>query len=119
MGIAWAALTSSQARSPGYLSPAVGRGDTDAPARASGSASGGASVNDESQVLAPIDVRAVDFYGDQIAGAVVEGGEIYVPLRPICEYLGLSWGSQRNRIARDEVLQDAVRGVFITNTPGP
>lgn len=75
-------------------------------------------MSDPSQALIPTDIRAVDFYGDQVTGAVVASGEIYVPLRPICEYLGLAWGSQRNRIARDEVLHDQVRGVFITNTPG-
>ncbi len=35
---------------------------------------------------------------------------LYVPVRPICENLGLSWGSQRNRIYRDEVLRDELRG---------
>lgn len=72
--------------------------------------------------LVPIDTRSVDFYGDTILGALVriEGvGEpqIYVPLRPICEYLGLSWASQFNRIKRDEVLDESLRGVFITKTP--
>jgi hypothetical protein len=75
-------------------------------------------MSDQSQALVPTDVRSVDFYGDQVTGAVVASGTIYVPLRPICEYLGLSWGSQRNRIARDDVLHDQIRGVFITNTPG-
>lgn len=74
-----------------------------------------------SEALSPVEVRTVDFYGDQIAGALVrsdDAEQIYVPVRPICEYLGLSWGSQRNRIIRDEVLAESVRGVFITNTPG-
>jgi hypothetical protein len=75
-------------------------------------------MSDETQTLTPADVRTVDFYGDQVIGAVVGSGEIYVPVRPICEYLGLSWGSQRNRILRDDVLVGALRGVFITNTPG-
>lgn len=70
--------------------------------------------------LVPSEVRAVDFYGDEITGALVGAGDeatIYVPVRPICDYLGLSWGSQRNRLYRDEVLREGVRGVFITNTP--
>ena len=77
----------------------------------------------EETALTPLETRAVDFYGDSILGALVQveaEGEprIYVPVRPICEALGLSWGSQRNRIARDEVLRDGARGVFIMNTPG-
>lgn len=65
--------------------------------------------------------REIDFYGDQIIAALVpEPGQaqpaIYVPVRPICEYLGVSWGSQLNRINRDPVLREAVRSVFVTNT---
>ena len=75
----------------------------------------------ESQSLVPLDERSVAFYGDALIGVLVEiAGErrIYVPVRPICENLGLSWGSQRNRIYRDEVLHEELRGVFIMNTPG-
>ncbi|HEX5690213.1 MAG TPA: phage antirepressor N-terminal domain-containing protein, partial [Roseiflexaceae bacterium] len=70
--------------------------------------------------LVPMEVRSVEFYGDELIGALVQAGaepQIYVPIRPICDYLGLSWGSQRNRIYRDDVLRESVRGVFITNTP--
>jgi hypothetical protein len=76
----------------------------------------------ESQALVPVDERSVDFYGDAIIGVLIEetDGErrIYVPVRPICENLGLARGSQRNRIYRDNVLREELRGVFITNTPG-
>ena len=44
-------------------------------------------------------------------------GSIYVPVRRLCDNLGLTWGSQYNRINRDEVLAEAVQGVFITKTP--
>jgi hypothetical protein len=74
----------------------------------------------EEQALIPIETREVLFYGDSLVGAlVVVDGErrIYVPVRPLCRYLGLAWGSQRNRITRDAVLRTEVRGVFITNTP--
>lgn len=73
----------------------------------------------ESQALIPVDERSVDFYGDEIAGALVEiNGErrIYVPLRPICRYLGLDWSAQRQRIMRDEVLAGEVRFVVMTPT---
>lgn len=71
--------------------------------------------------LLPIHEQRVEFYGDAIIGVLVESGDerrIYVPVRLICENLGLSWGSQRNRIYRDEVLREELRGVFIMNTPG-
>ena len=76
-------------------------------------------MSDESQALIPADVRMVEFYGDQITGAVIRSGnmsEIYVPVRPICENLGLSWAGQRERMMRDEVLAEAVRFVRVTRT---
>jgi P22_AR N-terminal domain/ORF6C domain len=71
------------------------------------------------QALIPIEVREVEFYGDQIAGALVRVGDeaqVYVPVRPICDYLGLSWSGQRERIMRDEVLAEAVQFVRVTRT---
>lgn len=56
----------------------------------------------------------------QVTAALVkveQQQEVYVPLRPICEYLGLSGIGQRERIGRDEVLRDALKGVGVTRTP--
>lgn len=76
-------------------------------------------MTDSSRALVPIDERTIDFYGDEIAGVIIEeGGErrIYVPVRPICDYLGLSWSGQRERMMRDEVLAESVRFVRVTRT---
>lgn len=65
-------------------------------------------------VLIPTEERRVKFYDDEIVATVVAGDvqpEIYVPLRPICDHLGLSWNGQRERIRRDPVLADALRVV--------
>lgn len=70
-------------------------------------------------VLVPIDERNVDFYGDEIVTALVKIEDqtlAYVPLRPICEYLGLSWSGQRQRINRDPVLAQEMRFVRVTHT---
>lgn len=70
--------------------------------------------------LVPLEERTVEFHEDTIRAAAVEvAGErcIYVPVRPIVEYLGLDWSAQRQRIMRDEVLAEAVQGVVITTTP--
>jgi hypothetical protein len=75
----------------------------------------------DSEALTPDEVRTVEFYGDTIIGALVHiNGEahIYVPLRPFCDFLGLSWSGQRQRTMRDEVLSTIVRGVCVTHTPG-
>ena len=41
---------------------------------------------------------------------------VYIPLRPLCQFMALSWPSQRNRIYRDDVLKPCV---FIKNTQLP
>ena len=76
-------------------------------------------AGDTTSAIIPSDVRTVEFYGDAITSALVGAGDearIYVPLRPICGYLGLDWSAQRQRIMRDEVMRDEVRFVVITPT---
>jgi hypothetical protein len=71
------------------------------------------------QALIPVEQKFVDFYGDEITAVLTEENEkrqIFVPVRPICDYLGLSWSGQRERINRDPVLSDAVRFVRVTRT---
>lgn len=70
--------------------------------------------------LVPIEQKQVVFYDDDLTAVLVQDegrGQVYVPVRPICELLGISWPSQRNRIDRDPVLSTVKRGVVITNTP--
>src|SRR3712207_3198976 len=67
--------------------------------------------------LVPQLQKVVHFYDDPITVALV-ADDIYVPLRPIVEALGLSWGSQRNRVQRDEVLASQVRQVTMAGADG-
>lgn len=63
--------------------------------------------------------RVVDFYGDPIRGLIVLAEDqptVYVPLRPICGYLGLDWSAQYRRLHRDPVLCDVVCSVALTAT---
>lgn len=69
--------------------------------------------------LVPVEQKQVLFYEDEITAVVVEqAGErqIFVPLRPICDYLGLDWSAQSRRIHRDPVLSKHARFVAITAT---
>lgn len=78
-------------------------------------------AEEKAQALVPIAEKQVEFYGDELTAVLIESGgkrEIYVPVRPIAEYMGLTWGSQYNRLQRDPILSDVLRGVFITKTPG-
>ena len=75
-------------------------------------------LSDE-QALIPIEERQVDFYGDDIIAVLVDvNGEehVYIPVRPICTYLGLSWSGQSERIKRDLVLSEEARFVRVTRT---
>lgn len=71
------------------------------------------------KALAPIEQKEVAFYEDTVTAVLVEerGGEtVYVPVRPICELLGIDWSSQRRRINRDAVLDRKVRSVVVMTT---
>lgn len=71
----------------------------------------------EEQALVPPTLREVNFYGDNLAIAVINN-EAFVALRPIVEYLGMSWGSQRNRLFRDEVLTHHSTTIKMTGADG-
>jgi len=69
--------------------------------------------------LVPIEQKTVVFYDDEITAVVAEAnGEriIYVPLRPICDYLGLDWSAQTRRINRDQILTEVAMSVAVTAT---
>jgi hypothetical protein len=69
----------------------------------------------EEKALVPTTTQEVDFYGDPITVAIVND-TAYVPLRPICDYLGLSWSGQRERTTRDLVLKEEVALVRVTRS---
>ncbi|MCA9933351.1 MAG: ORF6C domain-containing protein [Anaerolineales bacterium] len=72
-----------------------------------------------SNELQVIEQREVLFEGDSvIAVAVQEDGErkIYIPVRQICDLLGVAWSPQLRRINRDAVLSQKTRFVTVTVT---
>ena len=79
-------------------------------------------MTDESTALVPVEEKVVEFYEDEVMAVAVEvegRRRIYVPIRPIVEYLGLDISGQLQRIRRDAILSDAIAGVVITTTPDP
>ncbi len=57
--------------------------------------------------LVPVEQRTVIFYDDELTAVVVDvdGRQVvYVPIRPICDFLGVDWSAQRQRINRDPIL---------------
>ena len=73
------------------------------------------------KALVPVEQKQVLFYEDTIVAVVVQHRnrqQVYVPLRPICDLLGLNWSAQTRRLRRDPVLTDEVQGVAVMATPG-
>ena len=68
------------------------------------------------EALVPVEQKEVVFYEDTIVAVRVAYGGVYVPIRPLCELLGVSWTGQRRRINRDAVLSQEVRSVNVTFT---
>lgn len=71
------------------------------------------------KALVPVIQKEVAFYDDVLTAVLVEvNGEeqIYVPLRPICDYLGLSYTGQRDRVRRDPVLSENVHQIRISRS---
>lgn len=79
-------------------------------------------MSSESKTLVPVEQKQVVFYEDEVTAVMVELAgklEVYVPIRPICELLGVDWPSQYRRINRDPVLSSKLTGVVVTTTPDP
>ena len=83
---------------------------------------GSVNVTDSSNeppqnALIPIEERAIEFYEDNLVAVAVEiEGErkIFVPIKPISDYLGLTWSGQYERLERDAVLSEAKRLIRVT-----
>lgn len=75
--------------------------------------------NEDDKALVPVEQRDIDFYGDVITAVMVEvdGRQVvYIPIRPICDYLGVSWQGQNRRLNDDEVLSAVSMSINITLT---
>jgi len=69
--------------------------------------------------LIPLQVSQISFYGDELLVVLAEvNGErlVMVPLRQFCEYLGVDWPGQYQRVKRDEILAREMMSVVITQT---
>ena len=71
-----------------------------------------------SSVLQPVEQKIIVFYDDEITAVVIEGNEreVYIPLRPLVDALGLAWSGQFERLQRDPVLSEIAMSVRVTRT---
>ena len=73
------------------------------------------------QALTPTEQRTVMFYDDELTAVVVEESGrsvIYVPIRPLCDFLGVDRRGQQQRIERDAVLSEVSQMMTITSSGG-
>ena len=63
--------------------------------------------------LVPAEQKQVMFYEDEVTAVRMADGSVYVPIRPLCDYLGLNWSGQRQRIHRDTILDEVSRECVI------
>lgn len=70
----------------------------------------------ESKSLVAVEQREVAFYEDTVVAVRLTSGDVYVPIRPICDNLGVTLAGQRERINRDPVLAEVVTSVSVTLT---
>jgi hypothetical protein len=73
-------------------------------------------MSENEQALTPIEERTLEFYDDELLAVKMVDGAVYVPVRRLCDNLGLAWPGQYERIQRDEILSEAVKTVRVTRT---
>lgn len=69
---------------------------------------------EQEQALLVQEQRQVAFYGDEVTAVRADNGVVYVPLRPLCDIIGVDWSAQYRRIKRDLVLNQVAISVAIT-----
>lgn len=67
----------------------------------------------QDKALIPTEQRAIDFYGDELIAVLIDDMP-YIPIAPICDFLGVSWSGQSERIRRDAVLSEAALSLRVT-----
>jgi hypothetical protein len=80
--------------------------------------SGGQAQRAGDTALVATDLRHVVIEGDDILAARVDAGDIYLPLRSMCDALGVSYQGQIARIRRDEILAEGLHSLRVETGGG-
>lgn len=70
----------------------------------------------DKQSITPIEQREIEFHDDRVTAVVADDGTVYVPVRPLCDLIGVTWQGQLERIKRDPVLSDVTIRVSVILT---
>lgn len=72
-------------------------------------------MNEENQIVV-VEQREIRFYDDEILAVKTGDGAVYVPVRPICDLLGVDWTAQYRRIQRDDILNEVSMSIAVMAT---
>ena len=72
----------------------------------------------ESNVV-PIEQKQVDFYDDQVVAVRLDDGRVFVPIRPICDLLGVAWQPQARKLKTDPILSEQAMSITIRLQTSP
>ena len=70
----------------------------------------------EEKKLIVAEQKEVAFYEDVIVAVRLIDGNVFIPVKPVCDLLGVDWGGQYRRIQRDPVLSEEARRIDVTST---
>jgi hypothetical protein len=74
---------------------------------------------DREATLVPLEQRHIEVEGEDVLAAWTGQRDVYVPLNPICQALGVAPAAQVRRIRRDDVLVEQLRLLRIDTPGGP
>ncbi len=78
-----------------------------------------AAADTASTVLIPVEQRQITLMeGDEVVAARVNPDAIYLPLRVLCDNLGIGYSAQFARLKRDDVLAEGLRRLKIQTAGG-
>jgi hypothetical protein len=67
-------------------------------------------------VVPSYEEQAIDFHGDQITSIQDENGDVWVPLRRLCNFLGLHLDTQRKKIKNDPKFDHTLMRIVDSNS---
>lgn len=59
--------------------------------------------------IVPVEQKTILFYEDEITAVRTGEGDIFIPVKPIVDRLGLNWSGQYSRLRRDPILREEQR----------
>jgi len=71
-----------------------------------------------SEAIVPVEQCTIEFYGDELVAVRGEDGTVWIPVRQLCDAIGVSRQGQMDRIARDPILGEELRSGSVTLPDG-